>query len=171
MSSSPRGKWCQHLQRLLLQGQQTPHHTNQMLSSAVCALSDGSCGQDQMLYDDYDVLRIITSIIRFVSHVDVVCDESQVSNLHLLVDEACCIGRDEDWTTKICRKISGKSLVRYSVALVVVDSAIPNNRLLALKDTIKDLLFVTDCSRNRAVWYIIQTDDHWVRNEVLWKVK
>ena len=65
------------------------------------------------------------SVIRFINHANVVSDECEVTNRHLLIDKSSGICRDEDRAAHVGRKISRECLLRYSVSLIVVNATIP----------------------------------------------
>ena len=85
-------------------------------------------------------------------------DKCKIAYGHLLVNETSCVSCDEDRAAHICREICGKSLMCDSIALIVVDSSIPNYGPSALHDSIQQLLFVSDSGGNGTVRNIMQAD-------------
>ena len=85
-------------------------------------------------------------------------NKCKITNSHLLVYETSCIGCDEDRAAHIRGKIRGKSLMCDSIALIVVDSSIPNYGPPALHNSVQQLLFVSDGGGNGTVWNVMQAD-------------
>ena len=119
-------------------------------------------------YISYPIISIkLTPVVRPVDHVNMVGDQCDIPDFHLLVDEPCRIGGDEHWAAHIRGHVSGKSLMQRSVPFVQMDPPIPYQSASAIDQTVKDLLLVANGSRNGTMGHVVEANNHGVRHYVL----
>lgn len=116
----------------------------------------------------------LTSIVWLVNHADMISDQGEVSNSHRLINETSSVSGYKNWTAHVSWQECGKSLMSYSVSLIVMDSSIPDNCSSTLHYGIKNLLLVSYGCRDRAMWDIVHANNFDIRDifkKMIWQIQ